>query len=317
MSYFKTDNPPVGAVFTYYLKEAPKTMQQERRKAEKKLVKEGKDVDWPSWDDLRKEDNEEKAKLVFTVRDAAGKVVRRLTKSPSSGMHRVVWDFHYPSTSPVSLRKRSGYSPYASEDKGPRAAPGNYTVELAMIKEGAVTQLVDKQSFKVVPLNNSTLPAKDMKQSEAFLKRVAEVNRAVSSAGRVARELNTKVNHIEEALKLTPSAPLSMMAEVQKMKTRLRDIRYAMYGDPTKSRRQFTGDPTIAGRIGTVEWTYSSTRSEPTETMKQQVSIVEEEFAPVLKDLKQIVTDIAAMEKKLESIGAPYTPGRMPNWEKP
>ncbi|MFK7971560.1 MAG: WD40/YVTN/BNR-like repeat-containing protein, partial [Bacteroidia bacterium] len=47
MSYFKTDNPPVGAVFTYYLKEAPKTMQQERRKAEKKLVKEGKDVDWP------------------------------------------------------------------------------------------------------------------------------------------------------------------------------------------------------------------------------------------------------------------------------
>lgn len=316
MSYFVTPNPPVGAVFTYYLKEAPKTMKQERQEKEKDLIKDGKDVDWPSWDELRKEDEEDGAMLVFTVRDASGNVVRRLKKSPSAGMHRLVWDFHYPPTSPVSLSSRSGYSPYASEDKGPRAMPGQYSVDMAMVKEGEVTILVSPQQFNVVPLKNTTLPAEDPAMAEKFMKRLGEMNRAVAGANRLRGELNSKVNHIEKALELTPSAPLTMMGEVQKLKTRLRDIRYALNGDPTKSRRQFTGDPSISGRVGTVEWTYSNTRSAPTKTMEDQLNIAEEEFGPVLADLKQIVAAIQKMESKLESIGAPYTPGRIPGWEK-
>jgi photosystem II stability/assembly factor-like uncharacterized protein len=316
-SYFTTPNPPVGAVFTYYLKEAPKTMKEERREKEKELKKEGKDIAWPSWEDLRKEDEEEGAELMFTVRDSEGKVVRRMSTKPSAGMHRVVWDFHFPPTSPVRLSSGGGYSPYASEDKGPRAKPGKYSVELDMLKEGKVTRLADPVSFNVIPLKNSTLPAKDAVAAEAFMKRLGELNRAISGANRLRGELNDKVNHMEKALELTPSAPLEMVADIQKLKDDLRNIGYALNGDPTKSRRQFSTPPSISGRVGTVEWTYSNTRSEPTKTMVDQLNIAEEEFAPVMTRIKTVVSAIEAMEKKMESIGAPYTPGRMPGWEKP
>jgi hypothetical protein len=45
--------------------------------------------------------------------------------------------------------------------------------------------------------------------------------------------------------------------------------------------------------------------------------ILEEEFPPVLEALKRIVEqDIPAMETELNKINAPWTPGRLPVWNK-
>ena len=50
--------------------------------------------------------------------------------------------------------------------------------------------------------------------------------------------------------------------------------------------------------------------------MKDAYDIAAEEFEPILADLKDIIKDIQKMEKKLEAYGAPYTPGRIPSWER-
>jgi hypothetical protein len=45
--------------------------------------------------------------------------------------------------------------------------------------------------------------------------------------------------------------------------------------------------------------------------------IVADDFGPVLADLKTIVSeDVDKIETKLEGLGAPYTPGRLPEWKK-
>jgi len=59
-SFFKADNPPFGATFTYYIKDAPKTRKAQRQEKEKELIKEDKPVYYPSWDELRLENREEK-----------------------------------------------------------------------------------------------------------------------------------------------------------------------------------------------------------------------------------------------------------------
>ena len=39
------------------------------------------------------------------------------------------------------------------------------------------------------------------------------------------------------------------------------------------------------------------------------------QFAPLLAELRKLVTeDLAALEEKLEAAGAPWTPGRLPQW---
>ena len=59
------------------------------------MAQQGKDVPYPSWEDLKAEDREEAATIVLTVRDAAGGLVRHLAAPGSQGIHRVTWDFRY------------------------------------------------------------------------------------------------------------------------------------------------------------------------------------------------------------------------------
>jgi hypothetical protein len=75
--------------------------------------------------------------------------------------------------------------------------------------------------------------------------------------------------------------------------------------------------PSISSRLFSAVYDGYSTTSDPTTTMKEQLQIAGDEFDVVLMDLKNIInTDIKALEQKLEAAGAPYTPGRLPEWKK-
>lgn len=316
-SFFTTPNPDVGAVFTYYIKESPKTLKQQRKEREKEMAKEGKDVTWPSWEDIRAEKEEEKASLLFTVTDEAGNVVRRIKRPVSAGMHRMVWDGHYPSSQPVSLRSRGGnYSPYASTPRGHRAAPGKYFVSMAISDAEGIRELVAKQAFNVKLLDNSTLPAKDPKAVEAFSAKVSDLGRAVGGANRIRTEMGNKLRHIAEAIRLTPSADMSLLQDVKKLEAELRDINLKLNGDNVKARLQYSTAPSISDRLGIVGYGMNSSTSDPTETMKKQYEYASKEFEPIMKSLKEVIRGVEGLEKKLEDLGAPYTPGRMPEWER-
>jgi hypothetical protein len=49
---------------------------------------------------------------------------------------------------------------------------------------------------------------------------------------------------------------------------------------------------------------------------KDDLAILEEQFPPVLEDLKQIVQkDIPELESAMNLVNAPWTPGRLPTWK--
>ena len=87
--YYLGDNLGSEAIFTYYLKEGIKTKRDQRLANEKK----SKDDTYPSYDALKAEREEEKPYLLFTIKNATGKVIRKLTKSPSKGVNRIHWGF--------------------------------------------------------------------------------------------------------------------------------------------------------------------------------------------------------------------------------
>jgi hypothetical protein len=56
--------------------------------------------------------------------------------------------------------------------------------------------------------------------------------------------------------------------------------------------------------------------SPPPQTDKDAYTIGGEEFAVELQKLKTLLSiDVTNLEKSLESLGAPYTPGRLPEWK--
>ena len=55
--------------------------------------------------------------------------------------------------------------------------------------------------------------------------------------------------------------------------------------------------------------------SRPTQTQQNQYNAAAADFEGVLVQLRQLIeADLARLEKQLEAAGAPWTPGRIPEW---
>jgi photosystem II stability/assembly factor-like uncharacterized protein len=312
-SYYIAENPPVGAAFTYYLKESIKTRKEKRQKAEKDTIKKGQPVRYPSFEELRAEDEEETPYLLFTVSDEEGNVIRRLRARAKAGVQRITWDFRYPDTSPARVSR----DPFDNEGGGILALPGNYRVKMGKCVDGVYTDLAGPQSFKAVVLENTTLPAKDRKSLLELQKKVAELSRAVQGAVRAANDLSRRIDYIKEALHQTPDVSKQLMSQARTIEDQTAEILRALTGDRTISRRYANQPPSISGRVNTVVRAHWRSTSAPTQTMKDQYRIAGKEFEPQLAKLKKLIeVDLKKLEKAMEEAGAPWTPGRIPVWRK-
>lgn len=89
-----------------------------------------------------------------------------------------------------------------------------------------------------------------------------------------------------------------------------------MNGDASLAKREFETPPAINDRISTIESTLWNATSAPTQTAMQSFEIASKQFAALLPELKSIDEEIQKVEATLEKNGAPYTPGRLPEWRK-
>jgi photosystem II stability/assembly factor-like uncharacterized protein len=312
-SFYTADNPPVGAVFTYYLKDELKTLKQTRKEAEKELIKKGENPYYPSIDTLRMEDEQVAPHILFTITDEAGNVVRRIKASAKKGINRIVWDFRYPSYGPIDFTPFEESFVFSGREVGNLAAPGTYKVSLSKFENGVYTELVPSQSFKAVALNNSSIPVTDRAALDAFSKKIAELRRSVGGADAYLDELNNKMRYIKQAVFETPKLSLDISKDIQAIDTRLTAVNTILNGDRTLSRREFETLPSLNGRINNITSGLWATTAAPTQTQYKSYELAARQFAPLLSELKSIGAEVRKLEEKLEKAGAPYTPGRVPD----
>jgi hypothetical protein len=313
-NYFVAPNPPFGATFTYYLKDKLQTRRQRRLDAEKEMGKAGKDVFYPSWDSLRAEDREEDPKIILTITDSEGNVVRRMYGSNEAGFQRVSWDLTYPAAVPTDL---SATPPdrYENVPTGPPVVPGTYTVELAKRVEGVVTPIGAPQKFVCKPLGRGSFLAADRSEVNQFQRKTARLQRAVEGADRVVGEARTRINYLKKAIDDTPAADGDLALQVRELERRLEDIRIELDGDASVARRNEATAPSISDRLNTVIYGQWATTTNPTTSHRHGYELASQQFTPLLARLKQLVTvDLVALENKAEVAGAPWTPGRFPTW---
>ena len=314
-SFYSAPNPPLGAVFTYYLKDGLKTHREQRREGEKERAENDEAIGYPSWEELRAEDRAEDPAVVLTVRDESGAVVRRLTGPVGKGLHRVAWDLRYPPSSPVNLSPPPS-SPFSSAPIGPMVVPGAYSVALEKWVDGEFTELAAAQTFETVPIGTVSLAAEDRNALLAFQRKTAKLQRAVLGANKALGEAQSRIDHLRKAAMDTPSGNPEWPARLEAFENRLEDLKVELQGDSTVASRSEPTQPSILGRVGRVvsmQWTSSSA---PTATQLRAYEIVAEAFGPVLEGLRALVTgDLTALEAEMEAAGAPWTPGRIPVWE--
>ena len=97
-NYFTAQNPPVGAMITFTLKDAIRTKAQQRQQSEQQAIRRGDTPPYPTPETLRAESLEEAPTLILTIKDSKGNIVRRLDTPPTAGLHRVTWDLRNQGT---------------------------------------------------------------------------------------------------------------------------------------------------------------------------------------------------------------------------
>lgn len=308
--FYAAANPPFGATFTYYLKDAIKTRKEVRQAAETAAEKKGQPVFYPPWDSLKAEHDERPPELIFTITDAEGRVVRRLMEKPQAGVQRVTWDLRYPSATPVSGAGKGG-----NGGDGPLVAPGTYRVAMAKLVDGVETPLGKAQSFDVYLLDGSATPR--TAAVVAFQEKTARLQRAVLGANAAAGEAATRLRALRQALLQTPTPTDSLMRRAQALEDTLRAIRETLGGDDTPARYSEPTPPSLLDRLGNVtDGLWFSTLEDATNTQKRQYEIIASQFGAILARLRQFINvDLRQLETAAEAAGAPWTPGRIPTWE--
>ncbi|MBW1298993.1 VPS10 domain-containing protein [Aquimarina litoralis] len=310
-NFYTAPNLGPEAMITYYYKSDYKSLKDQRQKKEKELIKSGNDTPYPNYDALKSENEERKEELVFTIKDPNGLVVKKEFKAAKKGIQRFHWDLRYTPQNPINLSKPSFYNPFGGRDEGTLVAPGRYTVEMGLMKDGELKSLTEAVAFEVKALNNVEMPAENRAAKVAFQKDLAKLEADMAITQNLMSDARNKIKYIKASVKRAEQPLGSLYKEVLIIEDQLDALGVAMYGDPVKRRLDMDQPLPPAFRLGSIGYEQKYSTATPTQTHRDSYAIAKEEIMAIKTKMENIYNkDLKALEQKLISAGAPYTPGR-------
>ncbi|MEM9410571.1 MAG: glycosyl hydrolase, partial [Planctomycetota bacterium] len=301
-NFYVAPNPAYGISFTYHLAKDLKTQKAKRKSKDKKDAAAGRDVNYPTWEQLKAEDREFPPSVWLTIRDENGDIVNRIQASTSKGLHRTQWNF----------RHAGGF-------RGPMAVPGKYTVELSQMTPSeeeqpgpmTISQLVEPVEFEIEPINFGMTSEPDREAIKEFAQQVLDLSKTINAASSMISETSGQLSAVEKVVQDDVSIDPSIMNEVRSLQLTLQDIQEKFNGDPTKSRRNESAYPGFTSRLRTMMFGAMGSTEGPTGTHMQQYDIVVQEYGEVIGELRELIDQkIPQLNEKLDAAGAAWTPGR-------
>ncbi|MFA5831979.1 MAG: glycosyl hydrolase [Bacteroidota bacterium] len=311
-NFYHASNPPFGATFTYYLKEAYKTKKQLRKDAEKEAEKKKSDIKIPSHDEARSENDEDSPVIIFTIKDESGTIVRKILGENSAGVNRVTWDLRYSSLDPVTNSTSAD-----GKNSAWFVMPGKYSVTMSKRLDGVETALASSMEFLCKPLGTSSVPTNDRTALVSFQRKAAQLQRVVFATNSYLNELKSKMNAIKAALMQSQGETGTTYKTLRDLELRLVQIKRSFSGDEIISRRNDVASPGILTRMNSLTESFFSSYADVTETQKKAYQIAVDEFNREYANIKKISNEeLPALYRSLDAMTSPIIPGRLPEWKK-
>jgi BNR/Asp-box repeat. len=314
--YFKAPNPEFGSTFAYFVKDVPKTAKALRQEKEKALFEKGEPIPQPTITDLDAENKEIKPYLIFTITDEDGNIIKKMYKSADKGVNRITWNFTYEPINPVTTLK---YDPLGANiprrDAGIQVMPGNYKVSLSIFAKGETRELAAPVPFICKPLNLATFPSTNLKAKYAWISEATDFSRSMYGTISYTTELVNKTNAIMQAIHETPGASPEMMKEAGRINDELNKIIFIFNGPQAKASEEELPpmDMPLTSRLSEMASASYGTSGDITTIAKDQLDILKVEFPPIMERVKRAGQDLQNLDKQLDAIKAPWTPGRVPS----
>jgi conjugal transfer/entry exclusion protein len=184
---------------------------------------------------------------------------------------------------------------------------------MSKIVDGIETKLTESVSFNVVTLANVTLETQNRRDLADFQQKVSDLQSTLRAVENLIDDIENRLNKMRVAAKSVKEDNVNILSDIQGVQSRLNDIKISLYGDRLSSRLDIDRSPSISDRINSAVYGTISATSTPTQTHRDGYQIAREELEPILREIQQIFKrEIVSIENVLDRVGAPYTPGRIP-----
>ena len=291
------ENPPFGAVFTYWLRDSYESLEA-ARKARERDIPEGQDIPFPGWDALEDEMREQGPAVQVVIRDRNGTVVNRVDGPTSGGVHRVAWDLEYSSNAMISLEGDGGSRSFW-------ALPDTYTATLIKIEEGEVTELAGPVEFAVEPAFDGALERVPANVVTAFREEVESFANELTETSNLLEGQIQMVEAMQTALSRAESPDHALNNRIYRTRLELLELRKQMRGSEAKGEIGERGPPTPSSRLS-VGYRGLTTTYGPTEMHRQSVQAGQAELVPIRAEIERYAEQVVpALERALEATGAP------------
>ena len=298
-NFYKAKNPPFGAVFTYYLKDKYKSRKAKRKEFEKK----SKNTNFPGWENLEKETQEEKPEILLIIKDQDNNIVNTIKGSNQKGFNRANWKLNYPDKTGIRITGRN------SNRRTTLATPGNYSVTLAKKIDGIVTNLTEPKSFEVIPLGKGALKGKSYDEINSFRKDYHGFAQDLKATNTKLSNNMKLLDAMKLALNKSENVNTDLYSRVRKLKENLLSIDKELSGDKTKAEIGEPSDPNANSRSNMYASILSNSTYGPTEHHIEMFNNSKKRLDRVKVKLKDIEPSIDQLLSDLKDAGAPWIEG--------
>jgi photosystem II stability/assembly factor-like uncharacterized protein len=310
------ENPPAGAVITYWIRETPRTRTQRRQDEARAAEQKKEKPAYPSQAELTAEADEEAPQTFLTFTDASGKVVRRLTVAGTRGIHRATWNLRGV---PATLPGGQGGGPGGGggggfgggAGLGPFVAPGTYRVSLSRRADGKTAALGEAQTLTVSADPGVTLTPEQRTAAAQYQERVARLQRSFTGTLEQANQMKTRTTAIRRAI-IDSSADIALLDQAVAFDRRVTAVLRALRGDDTLRGLESGAPSSIQSRVNSAAAGARGLTGAPTGTQQTNSTLAAGDLEAEITRLKALDAEMKAFEQQLEKAGVPYTPGRWP-----
>lgn len=300
-TYYKGDNPKMGVTFNYFVKEKTKSLKKVRQEKNKALEKENKAINYPSFEELTKEDLEANSYLLFVIKDQTGRVINQIPTKEGTGVQQMVWNMKASAKSIVSKAKEMPKYTSGSEF----VTPGRYSVSLYKVEKGEIKDLNLKSEFKIIAYpENNVLQHQEMLAFQSKIENFEKEYSKFTNEFKASKKLITKMI---QAYHSANTLDLSLYNNLNTCKKKLDSLNILISGNTSISKRNGVQTPSLDERYGIARYSTYGYTGKPTQTAKDQFNIVQKLFNSYQLELETIkIQELKVFKEKLEKIGAAY-----------
>ena len=297
-SYYTSKNPPYGAIFSYNLPDSYKSLKSLRSKREKELDKLNKDIPFVGWDELDKEINETKSKIILEIRDDNGDLVDRINGSTKKGINRVSWNLSKPL--PTILDSNSRWSRSSLTVK-----PGKYSVHLLELVQGGVNELTKSKTFDVKRIRENVLKNPLNSKIDEFILELNkfEIEYSVMISNYI--ESKKKQSSFNNTLRFIKNIDSDLLNKLNELNDQMNLIDVLLYGSKSKKEIMEKDITLVSERISIAKRGFYGNSYGPTKQHMDSFGIAKDQWDSILPRVEKFIKAVGVLSNDLEQLGAP------------